>query len=235
MGPLGLLTVIALFVGLGPLSGKTPGENVSGATVAAFYNTHVARSWASIYVVGLGLALFVLFVSQLRKVLRDASGGAELSPNVVFAVGIILVAGMVAAGTFQVVLILAAHNHQLGIVKTVNFRAAPTTSSAFSSAWCSSPWPPGASILLNRSIRPAHPRRWVGGRFSSEWSAASDRWRSSPCLFGLPIWLIATGFVISTKARRAVEGQRPAHAAASGNGGGPDHLSGTRSWESASN
>ncbi len=38
MGPLGLLTVIAIFIGFGPLSGKEPGQNASGATVAAYYN-----------------------------------------------------------------------------------------------------------------------------------------------------------------------------------------------------
>ena len=36
MGPLGLLTVVAIFIGFGPLSGKEPGQNASGATVAAY-------------------------------------------------------------------------------------------------------------------------------------------------------------------------------------------------------
>ena len=58
MGPLGLLTVIAIFIGFGPLSGKSPSENASGLKVAAYYNAHMATSWASIYVVGLGLALW---------------------------------------------------------------------------------------------------------------------------------------------------------------------------------
>ena len=49
MGPLGLLTVVAIFIGFGPLSGKAPGENASGAKVASYYNAHVGQSWASIF------------------------------------------------------------------------------------------------------------------------------------------------------------------------------------------
>ena len=234
MGPLGLLTVIALFVGLGPLSGKTPGENASGATVAAFYNSHVARSWASIYVVGLGLALFVLFVSQLRKVLRDASSGETFWPNVAFAAGIILVAGMVAAGTFQVVLILAALNHQLGIVKTVNF-VSSNNELGFLFGMVLVTLATGASILTNRSIDPL-PKTLGWWSLLVGVVGCLGPLAFFSLLFGLPIWLIATGFVISTKARRAVEGKPPAHAAAaSGNGESPDHVSGTLSRESASN
>jgi len=54
-------------------------------------------------------------------------------------------------------------------------------------------------------------------------------------LFGLPIWLIATGFVIGTKARRATRGVATSPVAAdSGNGGRPDHYSETVSPESGS-
>jgi len=78
MGLLGLLTVVVIFVGFGPLSGKSPGENASGASFAAFYNAHVAGSWASIYVVGLGLALLLLFVSHLRTVVAEHVRWADL-------------------------------------------------------------------------------------------------------------------------------------------------------------
>ena len=105
MGPLGLLIVVAVFLGFGPLSGTSPGENASGASVAAFYNAHSARSWASIYVVGFGLALMILFVSHLRTVLRKAGGAQTFWPNVAYAAGIVLVSAIVLAGTFQVILV----------------------------------------------------------------------------------------------------------------------------------
>ena len=105
MGPVGLLAVVALFVGFGPLGGGSPGENASGVSVAHWYNTHTGQAWGSIYLVALGLALMLVFVTQLRSVLRDTSG-ERLWPNVVFAAGIILVGGVVVAGSFQTVLIL---------------------------------------------------------------------------------------------------------------------------------
>ncbi len=153
MGPLGLLTVVAIFIGFGPLSGKSPGENASGASVAAYYNAHTAQSWASVYVVGFGLALLVLFVSQLRTVLRHASGGQTFWPNVVFAAGILLVAGIVIAGVFEVVLITAAHNHEFAIVKVMNF-ASDNNELGFIFGMALLTLATGASILLNRSTDP---------------------------------------------------------------------------------
>ena len=69
----------------------------------------------------LGLALALLFFSQLRTVLRSASGEQSFWSNVVYAGGLLLVVGMVILGSFQVVLILAAHNHEYAIVKIMNF------------------------------------------------------------------------------------------------------------------
>ena len=207
MGPLGLLIVVAVFLGFGPLSGKSPGENASGASVAAFYNAHEARSWASIYVVGFGLALLILFVSHLRTVLRRAGGGQTFWPNVVFAAGIILVSAIILAGTFQVVLILAAHNHELAIVKMANF-VGDNNELGFIFGIALVSLATGASILLNRS--PASLPKTLGW-----WSllvgvvACLGPIGFFAFLFGFPIWLIATGFVIGTKARRAAKGLRP--------------------------
>lgn len=153
MGPLGLLTVIAIFIGFGPLSGNTPGGNASGAAVAAYYNTHVARSWAGIYVVGFGLLLAILFVSQLRTVLRKVGGDQSFWPNVVFAAGIILVTGLAVSGIFQVAVILASHNHELAIAKTANF-VSSNDELPFIFGMAVLTLATGASILSNRSTCP---------------------------------------------------------------------------------
>ena len=153
MGLLGLLTVIAIFIGFGPLSGKSPSENASGLKVAAYYNAHMATSWASIYVVGLGLALLVLFVSQLRAALRKAGGGQTFWPNVSFVAGILLVAAVVLAGTFQVVLILASHNHEYSIAKLANF-VGDNNELGFIFGMALLTLATGASILLNRTADP---------------------------------------------------------------------------------
>lgn len=208
MGPLGLLTVIALFIGFGPLGGSAPGENASGVTVAAYYNAHAGTSWASIYVVGFGLALFVLFLSQLRTVLRNAGGQQAFWPNVVFAAGIILVAGVIIAGTFQVIIITAAHNHEFAIVKLANFVGdnnelgilfgiALLTLSA------------GASIVLNRSAVPL-PKTLGWYSLLVGVVACLGPIGFFAFLFGFPIWLIATGFVITVKAQKAAKAPPPA-------------------------
>jgi hypothetical protein len=206
MGPLGLLIVIAVFVGFGPLSGKSPGENASGASVAAYYNAHVAMSWASIYVVGFGLALLILFVSQLRTVLRKAGGEQTFWPNVVFAAGLLLVAAVILAGTFQMVIILASHNHEFAIVKQANF-ISDNNELGFIFGIALLTLATGASILLNRSTEPL-PRTL--GWYSLLVGVVTCL---GPLgffgLFGFGIWLIATGFVIGTKARRSAKALPP--------------------------
>jgi hypothetical protein len=201
MGPLGLLTVVAIFIGFGPLGGSAPGENASGVRVAAYYNAHMATSWASIYVVGFGLALAILFVSQLRTVLRKSAGEQTFWPNVVFAAGIILVVGIVVLGIFQVVLIVAAHNHEFAIAKLVNF-VGDNGELGFIFGMALLTLATGASILLNRS---ANPLPKTLGWWSLLVGVVSCLGPVSffALLFGLPIWFIATGFVIGTKARRA--------------------------------
>jgi hypothetical protein len=207
MGPLGLLTVVAIFVGFGPLSGKSPGENASGASVAAYYNAHTAQSWASVYVVGFGLALLILFVSQLRTELRSAAGGQTFWPNVVFAAGILLVVGIVIAGVFQVVLILAAHNHELAIVKVLNF-AGDNNELGIIFGMALLTLATGASILLNRSTNPL-PKTLGWWSLLVGVISCLGPVAFFALLFGMPIWFIATGFVISTKARRVSKGIRP--------------------------
>jgi hypothetical protein len=203
MGPLGLLTVIAIFLGFGPLSGKEPGENASGATVAAYYNTHTAQSWASVYVVAFGLALLILFVSQLRTVLRNAGGGQTFWPNVVFAAGILLVAGIVIAGVFEVVLITAAHNHEFAIVKVMNF-ASDNNELGFIFGMALLTLATGASILTNRSTSPL-PKTLGWWSLLVGVVSCLGPIAFAAFLFGMPIWFIATGFVVGTKARRAAK------------------------------
>src|SRR6202050_1567998 len=107
---IGLVAAALIFVSFGPLSSGSPGENASGMTVAHWYNTHVNAQWASIWMVGLALFLLLIFVTQLRTVLIEA-GGQRLWPNMAFASAVILIAGIIVAGSFEVTIILASHNH----------------------------------------------------------------------------------------------------------------------------
>jgi hypothetical protein len=199
MGPLGLLTVVAIFIGVGPLGGNAPSENASGPAVVNYYNSHVAQSWASVYVIGLGLALLIVFVTQLRSVLRE-TGGQNLLPNLVFASGIILVAGVVADGANQVVLILAAHNNQYTIARFANFFG-QNNELPFVFGLALLGLTTGAAILLNRAEAPL-PRTLGWWSLLVGVVVCLGPIGFLAILFGFPIWILAIGFVITVKSRR---------------------------------
>ena len=202
MGPVGLLAVVALFVGFGPLGGNSPGENVSGVTVAHWYNSHVGQSWGSIYAVSLGAALLVVYLVHLRTVLRQSSG-ESLLPNVVFAASILLLAGLMVAGVDQVVLILAAHNHQFAIAQTANFISQNDEFGlVFGMGLLTVAT--GLCILVHRRAPLPKTLGWYSILVAIV--SCAGPLSGLAFLFGLPIWIIATGFVITVKARRGTSG-----------------------------
>jgi hypothetical protein len=213
MGFIAIGIVVAIFLGFGPLGSGTPGENASGAVVAHWYNTHVGQSWASIYLVGLALALLLVFATQLRSVLRQVGTG-ELWSNMSFAAGIILVSGIVVLGAVEITLILAAHNHQYAIVKTFNFfsdnNELPIIFGMFLLSLTT-----GLGILLNRGATPL-PKTLGWYSVLVGVLAVAGPLAFIDFLFAFPIWLLATGFVIATKARRGTLGvaSEPAASAA---------------------
>ncbi len=117
---IGLAAVALLFVSFGPFSSGQPKENASGVSVAHWYNTHVDQQWLTIWLVGVALFLLLVFVTQLRAVLVEA-GGQRLWPNMVFASGILFIAGIVVSGSFEMTVILASHNHDYAVAHFVNF------------------------------------------------------------------------------------------------------------------
>jgi hypothetical protein len=213
MGFIAILAVAVIFVAFGPLGGGAPGENASGVVVAHWYNTHVAQNWASIYLVGLGLALILVFVTQLRSALRQAGSG-ELWPNVSFAAGIVFVAGFVVTGSSQVTLILAAHNHEYSIVKVFNFFG-DNNELPIIFGMCLLGLTTGLAILLNRGATPL-PKTLGWYSLLVGVLAIAGPLAFLDFLFGFPIWLIATGFVIATKVRRGTLGPSSESAAAAG-------------------
>jgi len=122
MGLVGLAIFVLFVVGFGVLSGNSPGENASGQSLVTYWNAHQTIGWVQIPVIGLGLALMVLFVSQLRDVLSGAADDCGPLPSVAYAAGIIFVSDLVVAGALlHIPLLLAAHNHQANIAQTLNF------------------------------------------------------------------------------------------------------------------
>jgi hypothetical protein len=165
--------------------------------VAHYMNTHVNQDWASVYLVGLGLALLTVFLVQLRTVLRIS--GRNLLPNVAFAAGIFFVMGFAILGMFQVVLILAAHNHQYSIVQTINFTS-DNNQLVIVFGLALLTLSTGLAILVDRAASLPRTLGWYSLLVGVV--ACLGPLGGLAFLFGLPIWVIATGFVISTKARR---------------------------------
>jgi hypothetical protein len=209
LGPIGLLAAVLIFIGIGPLGGNLPGENASGVTVAHYVNTHVGQSWASIYLVGAGLALMTVFLVGVHSVLRLS--GQKVLPNAMFAAAVIFVTSFVLTGMFQVILILAAHSHEYSIVHTINF-ASDNSELGFVFGLALVTLTTGLTILLQRE-RLALPKTLGWYSLLVFVVACAGPLSGFDFLFGLPIWVIAVGFVISTKERRGT-------LAPSGDGGG---------------
>jgi hypothetical protein len=202
MGPVGVLAVVALFVGFGPLGGGSPNENASGVTVANWYNSHVGQSWGSIYAVSLGAALLIVFLVHLRTVLRQTSGEILL-PNVVFAASILFLSGLVVAGVDQVVLVLAAHNHQFAIAHMANF-VSQNDEFGFVFGMALLTLSTGLCILVHRRAPLPKTLGWYSVLVAIV--SCAGPFSGLAFLFGLPIWIITTGFVITVKARRGTLG-----------------------------
>jgi hypothetical protein len=199
---IGLVAMALIFVSFGPLSGNSPGENASGTTVAHWYNTHVNQQWLSIWLVGAALFLLLVYVTQLRTVLVEA-GGQRLFPNMAFASAIILVAGIIVAGSFEITLIISSHNHDYAVAHFVNFYSQNNYLLILAGIDFLT-LSVGLAILLNRAIAPL-PK--LLGWFSILVGVVGA---AGPLSFfgllGFPVWVIATGIVIAVKQSRGTLG-----------------------------
>jgi hypothetical protein len=187
---------VAFFLCFGPFGGGGPGENASGVSVSHWYITCVASSWASSYLEGLGLALLLIFATQMCTVLR-ATGTKGPWANASFGAGIIFVAGVAVLGTFQITRILAAHNHECAVAKAV-YLFSQNNDLVLVFGICLLTWTTGLAILLGRS--PASLPETLGW-YSIVVAAVATAgpFAAFSFAFGFPIWLIATGFVVATK------------------------------------
>jgi hypothetical protein len=201
---IGLAAAALFFVTFGPLSSGSLGENVTGVSVAHWYNTHVNQQWASVWLVGLALFLLLVYVTQLRSVLVQA-GAQRLWPNMAFASGILLVGGVIVAGSFEVTLIVASHNHQFSLAHLINFYS-QNNELLLLAGMVFLTLSTGLGILLNRGEAPL-PKLlgWYSLLVAVVGMAGPLSFLAF--LFGLPIWLLATGIVIAVKQSRGTLGE----------------------------
>jgi hypothetical protein len=203
MWVIGLVAVALIFVSFGPLSSGQPNENASGVTVVHWYNTHMDKQWATIWLVGLALFLILIFVTHLRTVLLQA-GGQRLWPNILFASGVIFVAAMIVAGSFQVTLLLSAHSHDVAVAHFVNFYS-QNDELLFLASMVFLTLSAGLAILLNREGSPL-PKALGWYSLLVAVVGAAGPLSALGFLFGFPIWVLATGIVISVKQSRGTLG-----------------------------
>jgi hypothetical protein len=206
---IGLVAVALIVVSFGPMNSGQPNENASGASVVHWFNGHMTQEWATIWMVGLALFLLLIFVTQLRAVLVQA-GGQTLWPNVAFGSGIVLFAGLIVAGSFEVTLLLASHNQDFAVAHFINFYS-QNNELLIVAGVVFLTLSTGLSILLNRGVAPL-PKSlgWYSILVGVVGSAGPLAFF---VFFGFPIWVVATGIVIAVKESRGTLGSP-------GNGGG---------------
>ena len=122
LGPLALgflvMLVLGFFVVAAP---NSPGENASGAQVVTFYRNHAGRTYASIYLVGVGLALFAFFLSALRHVLRESNRMHSWLSTAAFVSGLVHIGGFGVAGVTNLTALLASQNNRPDLAAQMNF------------------------------------------------------------------------------------------------------------------
>ena len=135
------------------------------------------------------------------------AGGERLWPNIAFASGILFVAGVIVAGSFEITLMLASHNHQFAVAHFVNFYS-QNNELLLLAAIVFLTLSSGLAILLNRGGQPL-PK--LLGWYSILVAVVGMAGPLSffAFLFGLPIWLVATGIVIAVKQSRGTLGGDP--------------------------
>jgi hypothetical protein len=198
LGPLGLLAAVLIFVGLGPLGSGVPGENASGITVVHYINTHVNQLWLSLYVAGVGLVLLTVFMAAVYVVLRESN--QKVLPTSFLVGFIVFFTSFLIGGSLQVVTILAAHNHDYAVAHISNFTS-DNVELGIVLGLAMIGLISGLAILTNRD-RLKLPRTLGWYSLLVAVVCCLGPISGVALVLGLPIWVIATGFVISTKTRR---------------------------------
>lgn len=121
MGPLGLVVVVLVFLGFGPITGTTPDEKASGAAVVSAYSQHGTRDMLGFCLVAVAVGLLLFYGSALRMKLRQAEGDRTFLSTTAFAGVLMAAAGLLVAGVIHFALLLAARNNLPDVARTLNF------------------------------------------------------------------------------------------------------------------
>ena len=169
-------------------------------SVAHWYNTHVAMSYASIYCVGLGITLLLIFATQMRSVLRSTGSKGPWANGRSARASSSLRASSYR-GRSRSRSSWPRNNREYAIAKLVNFFS-QNNELVIMFGICLLTLTTGLAILLGRS--PASLPKNFPAWYSIVVAvvATLGPLAAFAFAFGFPIWLIATGFVVATKQRR---------------------------------
>jgi hypothetical protein len=103
----GIVFVVLIVVGFGPLANKTPGIKKTPAEIADFYSKHHSREAAAAFVVAFATLFLVLFVASAWSLLRDEG---HVWTSMFFGAGILAAAGFLVGACIHYALADGAHH-----------------------------------------------------------------------------------------------------------------------------
>lgn len=110
----GIVFVVLVVLGFGPIGGNTPETKDSPAKITSFWADHHDKEFAAAIVVLFGVLFLAIFVASLRDRARGAGGGRELWSNLILVGGSVAVAGFLAAVVFHTALADGGNRHISG-------------------------------------------------------------------------------------------------------------------------
>jgi hypothetical protein len=172
------------------LSGNTPSETASGASVVSYYSANDFREKAAAIAVIVAAVLLVLFAAQLREVLHAHESGAGVLSLAAFGGGVLASAGLLSAVAVHLALVNTANDGLAEPARALNALDNYMIFAAFGGF---------AVLLLAAGIttvrRPALPR-WLG------WVAIVSGVLALPARLGVIgsalglIWILVVGILI---------------------------------------
>ncbi|WP_037605360.1 hypothetical protein [Streptacidiphilus rugosus] len=204
MGPLALAFLVSIVLGFFVFAPSPPNQNASAASVIAYYQLHGTAALASIYVIGVGLALLTFFVSALRIALTGTGGGHDWMATTAFAGGILFIGAFAVNGVLHYALIQAAHNGRADMVRTLNFLDQNNQIAVFLGISVLA-LATGAAVLTEASL-PA----WLGWVSIVIGVLPVIGGLGFIALLALPVWMTVLGFMLGNRATKtAPEGAAP--------------------------
>jgi len=110
----GIVFVVLLVIGFGPVGGNTPGSDDSASKISAFYHDHQTKEVLAAVIVAIAAIFFAMFIVALRDHLRGRNIEGDFWPTVALVGGVVSLAGFCLAITVHAALVDGGHNELPG-------------------------------------------------------------------------------------------------------------------------